>query len=159
DDPVRVRQIMQETGMLEIRLVVGGPFGSEQEAQANAATNSGVVMPDATGKGGNTAGYYGLARSAVVSGGDIRSATPGRKDIGGEIVNFTLKADAGKRFGVFTEANIGQRLSVVLSGRVRNAATIRDKITDSGMIEGLNAQEAQDLSKILESGALPASIR
>src|SRR5262249_6180629 len=117
DDPVRVRQIMQETGMLEIRLVLGGPFASEQEAQSNAASLSGVAMPDATGKGGTSAGYYVLARTAAVSGEDIRSATPGRRDIGGDIVNFTLKSDAGKRFATFTEANVGQRLAVVLSGR------------------------------------------
>src|SRR5207253_6838894 len=37
DDPGRVKEIMQSTAMLEIRQSLGGPYASEQEAQAAAA--------------------------------------------------------------------------------------------------------------------------
>jgi preprotein translocase subunit SecD len=156
DDPIRVRRIMQETGMLEIRLVKGGPYATEQEAVQNNPGGTGVVVPDGTAE---RRGFYVLDRAAIVSGEDIRSATPSRSEFGQQLVQFTLKAAAGNRFATFTEQNIGNPLSVVLNNRVRSVATIRDRIADSGQIEGLSAQEATDLSKILESGALPASIR
>ena len=163
DDPARVRDIIQKTGMLEIRQSFAGPFATQQEAQQNAAgQGDAVVMKGNLLKNGSGGGeqWYVVSRSAIVSGTDIRSATPAvSQSSGTDIVNFTLTAEAGKRFGKFTSANIGNALAVVLSGEVRSVANIRDQINDSGMIEGLRRDEAQDLSKLLESGALPASIR
>jgi preprotein translocase subunit SecD len=167
DDPSRVRQIMQETGMLEIRQEFAGPFATEQEAQADATSRpDAVVLPGQLLKNGSsgTPEFYVVARAAVVSGTDIRSATPTTSQASGtDVVQFTLTADAGRRFGQFTAANIGNSLAVVLNGgdglKVRSVANIRDEIRDSGVIEGLRRQEAEDLSKLLESGALPASIR
>jgi preprotein translocase subunit SecD len=163
DDPSRVRQIMQETGMLEIRQEFAGPFPTEQEAQQDAGSRpDAVVLPGQLLKNGSagTPEFYVVSRSAIVAGTDIRSATPATSQASGtDIVQFTLTADAGRRFGQFTAANIGNSLSVVLNGKVRSVANIRDEIRDSGQIEGLRRQEAEDLSKLLESGALPASIR
>jgi preprotein translocase subunit SecD len=71
-----------------------------------------------------------------------------------------LKAAAGKRFAAYTSANIGNMLSVVLNRKVRQVATIQSEIRDQGRITGaFSADEARDLGKLLESGALPASIR
>lgn len=160
DDPARVRQIMQETGMLEIRREYGS-YPTEAEAQqAAAAQPEAIVLPGQLLKAAaGEQAWFVVARSAVVSGTDIRSAVPGIGQTGTDIVNFNLTAEAGRRFGQFTAANIGNNLAVVLNGKVRSTAVIRDEIRDSGQIEGLRRDEAQDLSKMLESGALPASIR
>lgn len=162
DDPARVRQIMQETGMLEIRQSFG-VYPTEQEAQQAAASQGdAVVLPGQLLKnaGGGDQQYFVVSRSAVVSGTDIRSATPSiSQSSGTDIVDFTLTAEAGKRFAQFTGNNVGNSLAVVLNGKVRSVATIKSEIRDQGMIEGLRRDEAQDLSKMLESGALPASIR
>jgi preprotein translocase subunit SecD len=163
DDPSRVRQIMQETGMLEIRQAFGNAYPTQQDAQTAAASlPDAVVLPGQLLKNGSSGGneFYVVSRSAIVAGTDIRSATPATSQASGtDIVQFTLTADAGRRFGQFTAANIGNELAVVLNGKVRSVANIRDEIRDSGQIEGLRRQEAEDLSKLLESGALPASIR
>ena len=162
DDPARVRQIMQETGMLEIRQVFG-TYPTEQEAQQAAATQGdAIVMPGQLLKNANsgTQEFYVVSRSAVVSGTDIRSATPATSQTSGtEVVNFTLTAEAGRRFGQFTAANVGNLLGVALNGKIRSVATIQSQINDQGEITGLRRDEAEDLSKMLESGALPASIR
>jgi preprotein translocase subunit SecD len=161
DDPVRVRQIMQETGMLEIRHVINAQ--SFTDANAALASYNGVlpsnaeILPDGTR--GGSGGVYVVARNAVVSGDDISSAVPAKGEFGGDIVQFTLKAAAGKRFADFTGNNIGNFLGVVLNNRVRSVARINAQIHDSGYIEGLSREEAQDLSKLLETGALPASIK
>ena len=50
-------------------------------------------------------------------------------------------------------------MAIVLSDRVREVAGINDGIRDSGQIEGgFTQQQAEDLSLMLRTGALPASI-
>jgi len=155
DDPIKVRRLLQETGMLEIRLVDGGPYTTEVEA-ASANTTGSLILPFENKAGANS--FYRVARSAVISGEDIRSATPQVGQYGGNVTTFNLKTEAGKRFASFTEVNVGNSLAVILEGRIRNVANIKERIADSGQIEGLTQQEAIDLGKLLESGALPASI-
>ena len=75
-------------------------------------------------------------------------------------VEFTLTADGARRFGDFTERNVGNRLAVVLDGKVQEVATIQSKITDSGRITGrYTPQRASDIALVLRAGALPASMR
>src|SRR5207248_6953571 len=78
DDPARVREIMQSTAMLDIRLVIGGPYPDEQSA---LQANNGAIPPDAVILPGNTghgdqAEYYVVSRTAAVAGSDIRDAQP-----------------------------------------------------------------------------------
>jgi preprotein translocase subunit SecD len=72
---------------------------------------------------------------------------------------FSLSQDGARRFERFTGSNIGNRLAVVLDNQIRSVATIQSTITDQGRINGLSSeQEAQDLSLVLKTGALPAGI-
>jgi len=161
DDPARVREIMQSTAMLDIRLVVGGPYPDEQSALRE---NNGAIPPDAVLLPGNTgrgdqAEYYVVTRTAAVDGSDIRDAQPSRDENGRPDVNFHLSNDGGRRFADFTGAHLHERLGIVLDNRVREAAEIRDQIRDNVQITGaFTEQQTQDLSMMLRSGALPASI-
>ena len=161
DDPARVREIMQSTAMLDIRLVIGGPYPDEQSALRE---NKGAIPPDAVILPGNTgrgdqAEYYVVSRTAAVAGSDIRDAQPSRDENGRPDVNFHLSNDGGRRFSDFTGAHMHERLAIVLDNRVREAAEIRDQIRDNVQITGsFTEQQTQDLSMMLRSGALPASI-
>jgi preprotein translocase subunit SecD len=160
DDPARVREIMQSTAMLDIRLVIGGPYPDEQSA---LSANNGTIPPDAVILSGNTgrdqAEYYAVQRTAAVAGSDIRDAQPSRDENGRPDVNFHLSNDGGRRFADFTGAHLHERLAIVLDNRVREAAEIRDQIRDNVQITGtFTEQQTQDLSMMLRSGALPASI-
>lgn len=161
DDPARVREIMQSTAMLDIRLVIGGPYPDEQSAlQANNGTipPDAVLLPGNTGRG-DQAEYYVVSRTAAVAGSDIRDAQPSRDENGRPDVNFHLSNDGGRRFSDFTGAHMHERLAIVLDNRVREAAEIRDQIRDNVQITGaFTEQQTQDLSMMLRSGALPASI-
>src|SRR5262249_20157098 len=89
DDPARVREIMQSTAMLDIRLVIGGPYPDEQSALQN---NNGAIPPDAVILPGNTgrsdqAEYYVVSRTAADAGSDIRDAQPSRDENGRPDVN------------------------------------------------------------------------
>ena len=161
DDPARVREIMQSTAMLDIRLVIGGPYSDEQSA---LQANNGTIPPDAVILAGNTghgdqAEYYVVSRTAAVAGSDIRDAQPSRDENGRPDVNFHLSNDGGRRFSDFTGAHMHERLAIVLDNRVREAAEIHDQIRDNVQITGaFTEQQTQDLSMMLRSGALPASI-
>ena len=74
-------------------------------------------------------------------------------------MNFTLTDEAGNHFWDYTSANVGKSMAVVMGGRVRSVAVIKSPIRDSGEIEGSFSQdEVMELSKLLRTGALPASL-
>jgi len=170
DDPARVKEVMQSTAMLEIRQAMdnGRTYGSEQEA---LAAHGGILPSDSVvikGKniGSRTASsespdvYYVISRVSAVSGRDLRSAEAGREDSGRPDVIFTLTRDGGDRFWNFTSAHVGDFLAVVLDGKVQEVANIKEGIRDTGRITGsFTDQQTKDLSMVLRSGALPASIK
>lgn len=168
DDPARVKEIMQSTAMLEIRQAVGGPYPSEQAAMQ---ANNGVLPPNTVlmkgtsgahgqDQGGDSEVYWLMSRTAAVSGSDLRSADANQDENGRPDVNFTLTNEGGRRFAAFTGAHVGDKLAVVLDGRVKSVATIQEQIHDTGRITGaFSPQETQDLALTLRSGALPAGIK
>jgi len=104
--------------------------------------------------------WYVVNRVAAVSGRELRNASPGRDENNRPEVNFVLTADGARRFGEFTESNIGSRLAIVLDNKIQTVATIQSRITDSGRITGrFSQQRVNDLSLVLRAGALPASMR
>jgi len=163
----RVKAIIQSTARLEVHPVVGDGSGFPDEQSALASVN-GVLPPEdellhgsaVVGGGSDSDKVYILDRAPVVSGSDFRSADPStNNNTGQQIVRFTLTDDAGNRFYDYTSANVGKYMAIVMGGRVREVAVIHDAIRDSGEIEGsFTQQEVTDLSKLLRTGALPASL-
>ncbi len=75
-------------------------------------------------------------------------------------MSFTLTRDGGDRFYKFTSEHVGEPLAIVLDGKVQEIANIKEAIRDTGRISGsFTEQQTKDLSMILRSGALPASIK
>lgn len=163
DDPARVKDLIQSTAMLEIRQAIGGPYPDEQSAlQANGGSipPDQVILPGATGQGGGgQPEYWVISRTSAVAGSDIRDAQPSRDENGRPDVQFNLSNDGGRRFFAFTSQHQGEKLAIVLDNRVREAATIQEPIRDNVRITGAFTEEqTHDLSMMLRSGALPASI-
>ncbi len=74
-------------------------------------------------------------------------------------MSFSLNNEGARKFGMFTQANIGRQLAIVLDNKVFSAPQIQSRIDDEGRITGnFTNQEAGDLSLVLRSGALPASL-
>ena len=160
----RVKSIIQSTARLEIHAVVGGPYQDEAAALASVG---GAVPADeelihgsgALATGSDADSVYVLQRISIVSGSDFRSADPGTDQNGLRNVRFTLTNDAGDKFWDYTSANVGKSMAVVMGGRVREVANIKSAIRDSGEIEGsFSPEEVEILSKMLRTGALPASL-
>jgi len=166
DDPSRVKDIIQNTAMLTLKIVLDGPYASRDAA---LAAHGGVLPPDSEllpGKresSSDTSGaevWYLINRIAAVTGRDLRDAQPRPDENGRPSVNFTLTRDGAVRFGRVTGQNIGKQLAIILDNRVFSAPTIQGQITDNGRITGsFTQQQASDLALVLRSGALPASIK
>ena len=160
-DPARVMNLLQMSAQLEIKLVVGGPFPSPEAArsQNNGILPANTELAHYAERGRNE--WYLLQRNPVVTGRDLRAATAGRdaQNPGAWQVAFSLSRQAGQRFGIFTAANIGQNLSVVLDRRIQSVASIESRIESEGVINNIDSQtEALDLALVLRAGALPASV-
>jgi preprotein translocase subunit SecD len=171
-DPARAKAVIQAGGQLELKLVVGD---REYSSEVDCLASHGGVLPagsecvrgrsDARQSGSSSQAqevWYLLERVPAVTGRDLRNAQPmpSTEYPGRYEVNFSLTTDAGKRFGNFTERNVERRMAIVLDRRVYSAPVIKNRIEDSGKIEGNFGQdEAKDLAMVLRAGALPASIK
>jgi len=170
-DPTRAKAVIQAGGQLELKLVEDpNPYPSQTAALAakGGILPSGTELVPGRSESRSTSpadtgeNWYLLSRAAVVTGRDLRSAAENRNtnNPGQWQVNFSLSAEAARRFGPFTEQNTGRQMAIVLEHRVYSAPLIKSRIDDSGFIEGNFSQEsAHDLALILRAGALPASIK
>src|SRR5579862_960421 len=165
-DPNRAKSVIQAGGQLELKRVEDvTPYPSEAAA---LAAHGGVLpagtelVPSKTADESGQAAVYVLDRSPIITGRDLRGATPlpSTDNPGSFEVNYTLSTEASRRFGPFTEQNIGRPMAIVLDGKVESAPVIQSRIDDNGRITGrFGQQEANDLALVLRAGALPASIR
>ena len=158
----QIEQIIQGTNRLEVHAVVGGPYKDEQEATASVG---GSVPADDelrsfTGVMQGGSGIYVLQRASVVAGNDFRTADPSINPNNGQReVQFQLTTEAGDRFYDYTSKNVGRNMAVVMNDSIREVAVIKSAIRDRGEIEGtFTPDEVAALSKLLRTGALPASL-
>jgi preprotein translocase subunit SecD len=164
-DPARVEEVIQSTAKLSIHAVVGG-YPTEQDA---LQANNGVIPPDSillhgSGSAGAPDQVWLLKRVSEVEGTDFRDAQPSQDQNGRPNIRFNLTTEAGDRFYKYTEAHSATSatpgsMAIVLDNKVREVASINSAIRDSGEIEGgFTQQQANDLSLMLRTGALPATI-
>jgi len=163
DDPARVKELIGTAAVLEIDDVKDGPFSSRDAllAQHGGVLPLGTKPVKAIPRGGAEGEqWYLVSKVPVISGREMRNARAGQDEFRKWETDFTLSPDAGKRFGRYTGDNIGNRLAVILDNQAVSVATIQARIEDSGRITNLGSQqEAEDLSRYLRSGSLPASVR
>jgi preprotein translocase subunit SecD len=160
-DVERAKGIIQSTGRLELKIVEQGPSPTRESLLVNGQVPAGMeIVPGSSGTPGDSGTvYYLLRATASVTGRDLRSARPTLDENNQPAVSFTLTTEGGRKFGKLTGENIGRQLAIVLDGRVQSAPRLEDRITTDGRIHGsFTQQEAQDLSLILRSGSLPATL-
>jgi preprotein translocase subunit SecD len=158
----QIEQIIQGTNRLEVHAVVGGPYKDEQEATESVGGSlpADDELKSFTGVMQGGSGVYVLQRASVVSGTDFRSADPSINPNNGQReVHFQLTTEAGDRFYDYTSKNVGRNMAVVMNDSIREVAVIKNGIHDQGEIEGtFTPDEVAALSKLLRTGALPASL-
>jgi preprotein translocase subunit SecD len=172
DDFERVRQLIKNTAFLEFRITRfpkdgAHPAATKEELLAHFGGRlpddvqimEGDVREDRSSGAPPEIRYYAVEKRRTVTGRDLRNARPSVGNMNQPIVEFSFTPDGARAFSELTGANVGNGLAIVLDGRVVSAPVIKSRISDSGIIEGSFTQaQVEDLSTILRSGALPASI-
>jgi preprotein translocase subunit SecD len=158
-DVEHAKSIIGSPGLLELKIVQGGPAANREDLMQGGQVPEGmeIVPGNADATGGGTV-YYQVRKAAAVSGHDLTNARPSVDQNNLPAVSFTLNSEGARKFGAVTESNIGRRLAIILDSRVTSAPTIQSRITDNGQITGVTQDEVNDLSLILKSGALPAKL-
>jgi preprotein translocase subunit SecD len=156
-DPSRVKAMLLLVADLRITPVTGGPFASPEDARASGggALPVGTVLVESKG----SSQWYLVSRVPVVIGRDVRDARAQQDEFKKWGVDFRLTQDAGQRLGRYTEANIGNRLAIVLDSRVFVVATIQSRIDQEAMVNNMgSSMEAQDIARCLKAGSLPGRV-
>ena len=161
EDVEQAKRIIKTTAQLSLHLVEdsdpsreglldrhGGQVPATMELVSGAGTESGERL------------YYLLKREAMITGRDLKNARVGVDESNRPQINFTLNANATDKFSRETGRNIDRQLANVLDDRVYSAPVIQSRLGADNRITGqFSTQEADELSKILKAGALPATLR
>jgi preprotein translocase subunit SecD len=161
-DVNRAKEIIRSTGLLELKIVEQGPSVSREALIPSGTVPSGMDLVPGVSSASDAPGttvYYLVRRAAAVTGRDLRNARPSLDENNRPAVAFTLNSEGASKFGRVTGENVGRSLAIILDGRVQSAPRIDSRITTDGRISGAFTQEeVQNLSLILRSGSLPATL-
>jgi preprotein translocase subunit SecD len=159
----RAKEIIRNTALLELKLVVAGPASDQatllQPYNGQVPADMEVVQ-GVSSAGDATRVSYLVRKIAAVTGRDLRNARATVDEYNQPAVSFTLNNDGVSKFSRVTAENVGKQLAIVLDHQVQSAPVIEGAIPSAeARITGrFTQQEVSDLSLVLRSGALPASL-
>ena len=158
----RAKEVIRSTAQLQLKIVEAGPAASQDallQSYGGKVPDDMEVLSGASNSGDPGTSYYLVRKIAAVTGQDLRNSRPTLDENGRPAVGFSLTREGAVKFGKVTGENIGRFLAIILDNRVQSAPRIEGRINDEGRISGsFTQQEVADLSLILNSGALPASM-
>jgi preprotein translocase subunit SecD len=160
-DVEHAKEIIRNTGLLELKIVEQGPVATRDALLVNGQVPAGMDIVPGVAAPGDASGavFYLVRKVAAVTGKDLRNARQTTDENSQPAVGFTLNNDGAQRFGKVTAENVGKQLAIILDGRVQSAPRIESRITGDGRITGsFTQEEVQNLALILRSGALAASM-
>ena len=159
DDPERMKELLGQTAKLSFHLVDSRM--SAAEAARGRVPPGSELMPTAHPDDPSEQPLYLVRKRVVVSGENLSDASPSFDQRTNEpIVNFAFDTVGGRRFADATTEHVGERLAIVLDGKVISAPVIREPIRGGrGQISGsFTVAGANDLALLLRAGALPAPL-
>lgn len=96
-----------------------------------------------------------------MEGRHLQAATPTVDDNYQPAISFKLTSEGGKLFGDKTAECIGQAITITLDGEVLMSPTVNEAIYGGQVLVtgSFTAEEAENISLMLQSGALPLDLR
>ena len=160
-DVDQAKRVIKTTAQLSLKLVETSAATQETLLQGvGGKVPDNMEMVSGPGETPGQPTYYLLRKEAMITGRDLKSARVGVDENNRPQINFALNATATDKFSRETGRNIGRQLAILLDGTVYSAPVIQSKLGSDNRITGrFTTQEADELSKILKAGALPATLR
>ncbi len=176
-DEVGTREpTIQRQGSDRILIQVPG-IGSAAELKAIIGTTAQLKFQPVDGRAGSasdSAGagneilpsvdeegvFYILEKAPVVTGEELVDAEPSFDRNGRPAVAFRFNPTGARKFGDYTQENIGNPFAIVLDGEVISAPVIQSHIPSGvGIITGqFTVEETTNMAILLRAGALPAGL-
>ncbi len=153
-DRERALALIGKTALLEFK-VVSEDSGKMKEATDGKVPEGYQLAPSEEG------GQMLLEDTALLTGKAItNSAVSFESQFNEPVVTLEFNADGAKTFSDVTGSHVGQRLAIVLDGKIQSAPVINERIpSGKAQITGrFNFDQANDLAIALRAGALPAPI-
>ena len=154
-DTAKARELIGRTATLSIRMVDQTAAASADNPDDDVFANS----PDVARHNGPTTI---VKKEVVASGDDLADAQPNfDSQSNAAIVKLQMNAKGARRMHEVSSQNVGKLMSIVLfeknKGQVISVATIQSELGENFQISGgFTAEEANELSLLLRSGALAA---
>ncbi|MGM0622719.1 MAG: protein translocase subunit SecD [Campylobacterota bacterium] len=153
----RARELISQSAHLEL-MAIDEERASRvnRMSQAEAKSYGSIILEDVK----NEQNRYLVKEVPILDGSMLTDARVSFDEQNSPVINFSLNSKGAAIFGDFTEKNIGNRLAIVMDGKVYSAPNIKERIGGGhGQISGNFAvQEAHDISIALRSGSLAAPV-
>ncbi|MDH4128132.1 MAG: protein translocase subunit SecD [Spirochaetota bacterium] len=166
--PAEFKDMSSEYGLIakSAKEAVEDELRKKQIAISDRDVDSNFYPYEETDRFGNsqTTGYLILKNKIGVKGELLDGADVGfEQNTGRPEVDFRFKSEGARKFGELTGKNVGNRLAIVLDGKVKSAPNIQEKIPfGRGRITlgrgGSALDEANKLTAILKAGVLPGKL-
>jgi preprotein translocase subunit SecD len=150
-----INKLVGEAGSLTFVPLDRATYGSIDPTTGNVTAGT-KPLPD-VGADGVTGFPQPLFSGDQVDGSQVSTFYDTQQNPPTWAVNLALKSDASTAFSTWSSANVGSYFMIVLDGKVIEHPFIKSAIT-TGKAEisgGFTAQTAQQLTTILQYGALP----
>ena len=176
-DPERAKALIQETALLEFKMLdeskialdfpaqveKGKEEAMRKEFEGRLPEGSEILFETVVSEQDQRTFSvpYLVKKDAALTGDVLQDARVTIGDFNEPIVGVTFDSKGAREFEQITGANVGKRMAIVLDNTVYSAPVIRDRISGGrAVIEGVfTTNEANDLAVILRAGALPAPLR
>ncbi len=101
-----------------------------------------------------------ILKAVLLTGADLKLASPGQSQYGEPLVNIEFTPDGAKKFEDATTQSVGRPLAIVLDGKIISAPNVNEPIRGGrAQISGrFSPKEVQDLVIQLKAGALPVPV-
>jgi preprotein translocase subunit SecD len=160
-DRGRARALLKSTGFLEFKIVIDSAPSEEalRAAHPGGIPEDQVIAFERDAETQAVLAAYLMPKAADITGDYLDDARVGFDPQQRSLVNFRFNPEGGRIFAELTEANIGQRLAIIMEKNVYSAPTIQSRISTRGQITGrFSSQEAADLAIVLRAGALSVPV-
>lgn len=157
-DTATLKELLGRTARLSFH-EVHPSLGPEDSQQGRAPAGWRSYPADDSRDGGPA--FYLLREAPVVQGDELTDSQPGfDQQTSQPIITFRFNQSGARKFGRFTQANVGRPFAIVLDDKVLSAPVIQTAILGgTGQISGnFTVDSANALAVQLRSGALPAKL-
>jgi preprotein translocase subunit SecD len=172
-DPDRAKNVVMGRGLLEFKIV---DEATTSNLRRDMFDSSGILIDPSIIPPGSELKYLWeknkydvlerkravvLYSEVLMTGSSIKRAQVATDQFGKPEVLFELSTEGARTFAQITEANVGNRLAIILDDKIMTMPAIRERIPGGQVrITGdFTMKDAQDIALVLRAGAFPVPLQ